>query len=223
MTSQAAQPKSRRVGRGGKWGDASNCMGGFAPTVIKSEAIGKRCFPGEFPPQACVPPVLAARSRFAVKNSPPTHELLTLAIATARAAGAALTKRVDRTINSEIGHDVKMQADVDSETLIRERLLRTKLPVIGEEIGGEIWGRFTVHYTPKHGSWLNQAEIEISLFARQCLGARRIPDLKTLRRETQQWNRRMNRIRKKINWRFDRRAARLKFGYKKNSFKRSKT
>jgi hypothetical protein len=33
----------------------------------------------------------------------------------------------------------------------------------GEEVGSEIWGRFTVHYTPKHGSWLNQAEIEISL------------------------------------------------------------
>ena len=79
--------------------------------------------------------------------------------------------------------------------------------VFGEDVGGEIWGRFTVHYTPKHGSWLNQAEIEISLFARQCLGARRIPDLKTLRRETREWNRRMNRIRKKINWRFDRKSG----------------
>src|SRR3982750_2399509 len=77
----------------------------------------------------------------------------------------------------------------------------------GERQGTALWDRFTVHYTPVHGSWLNQAEIEISLFARQCLGARRIPDLKTLRRETQQWNRRMNRIRKKINWKFDRRAA----------------
>jgi myo-inositol-1(or 4)-monophosphatase len=72
-----------------------------------------------------------------LKNSPPTDELLTLATATARAAGAALTKRVDRTINSETGHDVKMQADIDSETLIRERLARSKLPVIGEEIGGD--------------------------------------------------------------------------------------
>lgn len=51
----------------------------------------------------------------------------------------------------------------------------------GEEVGGEIWDRFTVHYTPTHGSWLNQAEVEISLFARQCLGTRRIPDLKILR------------------------------------------
>src|SRR5579863_6521191 len=55
---------------------------------------------------------------------------------------------------------------------------------------------------------------EISLFARQCLGGRRIPDLKTLRRETRSWNRRMNQVRKKINWTFDRKAARLKFGYK---------
>ena len=44
----------------------------------------------------------------------------------------------------------------------------------GENIGRLLWDRFTVHYTPKHGSWLNQAEIEISLFSRQCLGRRRI-------------------------------------------------
>jgi hypothetical protein len=47
---------------------------------------------------------------------------------------------------------------------------KSVIDVFGEEIGGEIWSRFTVHYTPTHGSWLNQAEIEISLFARQCLG-----------------------------------------------------
>jgi len=67
----------------------------------------------------------------------PADELLTLAVATARAAGAALAKRSDRTVNSESDHDIKLQADVDSETLIRERLARTKLPVIGEEIGGD--------------------------------------------------------------------------------------
>src|SRR6201984_1083070 len=93
----------------------------------------------------------------------------------------------------------------------------------GEKAGGWLWDRFTVHYTPKHGSWLNQAEIEISLFARQCLGGRRIPDLAVLRREARSWNGRMNRARKEINWNFDRRAARLKFGYKWNSSKRSKT
>jgi hypothetical protein len=91
----------------------------------------------------------------------------------------------------------------------------------GVETGSEIWDRFTVHYTPTHGSWLNQAEIEIGMFSRQCLGTRRIPDLRTLRRETRAWNRRINRAGTRINWQFDRRAARRKFRYKKNSSKRS--
>jgi hypothetical protein len=95
--------------------------------------------------------------------------------------------------------------------------------VFGEEMATEVWERFTVHYTPTHGSWLNQAEIEIGIFSRQCLGSRRIPSFKTLRREARAWNRRMNRDRVKINWKFDRKTARRKFHYKQNSFRRSKT
>jgi len=95
--------------------------------------------------------------------------------------------------------------------------------VFGIETATEVWDRFTVHYTPTHGSWLNQAEIEIGIFSRQCLGTRRIPDLNTLRVEARARNRRMNRHRTKINWKFDRKAARTKFGYKRNSFKRSET
>jgi hypothetical protein len=90
-------------------------------------------------------------------------------------------------------------------------------------MGAEVWSRFTVHHTPTHGSWLNQAEIEIGIFSRQCLGRRRIPDLKTLRREAKAWNRRINRDHVKIAWKFDRKPARRKFGYKRNSFTRSKT
>ena len=88
-------------------------------------------------------------------------------------------------------------------------------------MAAEVWNRFTVHHTPNHGSWLNQAEIEIGLFSRQCLGTRRIPDLKTLRREAKAWNRRMNRDRVKIAWKFDRKTARRKLSYKRKSFKRS--
>jgi hypothetical protein len=84
--------------------------------------------------------------------------------------------------------------------------------VLGAEMAGEVWGRFIVHYTPTHGSWLNQAEIEIGMFSRQCLGKRRIPNLKTLRREAKAWNRRMNRDHVKIAWKFDRKAARRMFG-----------
>jgi hypothetical protein len=93
----------------------------------------------------------------------------------------------------------------------------------GAEMAAQVWDRFTVHYTPTHGSWLNQAEIEIGLFSRQCLGKRRIPSLKNLKAEARAWNRRMNRDRVKIDWKFDRRAARCKFGYKCTSFTRSKT
>jgi hypothetical protein len=95
--------------------------------------------------------------------------------------------------------------------------------VFGAEMAAQVWDRFTVHYTPTHGSWLNQAEIEIGLFSRQCLGKRRIPSLKILKAEARAWNRRMNRARVKINWKFDRRAARRKFGYKCKPFTRSKT
>ena len=45
----------------------------------------------------------------------------------------------------------------------------------GQQTGNEIRDRFSVHYTPKHGSWLNQAEIEIGLFSRKCPGKRSIP------------------------------------------------
>lgn len=92
----------------------------------------------------------------------------------------------------------------------------------GTEEGGALWDRFTIHYTPTHGSWLNQAEIEISLFSRQCLGKRRIGDQQTLRAEARAWNRRVNRKRVKIDWTFDRKKARKKFKYKYTT-KRSKT
>jgi transposase len=98
---------------------------------------------------------------------------------------------------------------------------KTFTDYFGPHYGAQIWDRLTVHYTPKHGSWLNQAEIEISLFAQQCLGKRRIPDIDTLRRETQAWNKRLNRERIKINWQFTRKKARLTFGYKRYRFKRS--
>ena len=96
----------------------------------------------------------------------------------------------------------------------------------GRDKGLELWNRFTVHYTPKHGSWLNQAEIEISLFARQCLARRRIPTLTLPRQESLAWNNRVNGDRVKINWPFTRKKARRKFGYRPsqgNQFTRSET
>jgi len=84
----------------------------------------------------------------------------------------------------------------------------------GAEARDWLWNRFTVHYTPKHGSWLNQAEVAISLFFRQRLGQRRIGDRASLREETREWNRRVNRDRVTIQWSFTRKQGRKKFVYK---------
>ncbi len=92
---------------------------------------------------------------------------------------------------------------------------------LGEREANYLWNRLQVHHTPKHGSWLNQAEIELSLVSRQCLGTRRIPDLARLTSEIRAWNRRVNRHKTKIRWTFTRRAARSKFGYVKNRSRRS--
>ena len=115
--------------------------------------------------------------------------------------------------------------DADTVHLVMDNLnihcAKTLTDFYGEELGSFLWSRFTAHYTPKHGSWLNQAEIEISLFARQCLGKRRIPNLATVRRQASAWNRQVNRRRVKIDWQFSRRKARLVFGYEPHSFTRS--
>jgi DDE superfamily endonuclease len=69
--------------------------------------------------------------------------------------------------------------------------------------------RLELHYTPKHGSWLNIAEIELSALTLQCLD-RRIPDLETLRVETQQWEQRRNTSQKGVDWQFSTHDARIK-------------
>jgi DDE superfamily endonuclease len=92
----------------------------------------------------------------------------------------------------------------------------------GPQHGVALWNRFTVHYTPKHASWLNQGEIEISLLARQCFGKRRIPSLSVLKAECRAWNRRINRDRTTIHWKFTRREARRVFHYQHNLFTRSR-
>lgn len=72
-----------------------------------------------------------------------------------------------------------------------------------------IWDRLEFHYTPKHGSWLNMAEIELSVLSRQCLD-RRIPDQERLHREVTTWAERRNRAKATIVWRFTTADARIK-------------
>ncbi len=69
--------------------------------------------------------------------------------------------------------------------------------------------RFEFHYTPKKGSWLNMAELELSALARQCL-ARRIPDIETLCRETESIVKERNKYEIKVKWQFTIEKAREK-------------
>ena len=139
------------------------------------------------------------------------------AFATSSRSGAEFAQLVCR-LAENYPEATTIQLVLDNLNIHRRKSLTD---FYGEEAGNKFWDRFTIHYTPRHGSWLNQAEIEISLFSRQCLGKRRIPHRKTLRRETRAWNRRVHRARTKINWQFDRQTARRKFGYKKYFSKRS--
>lgn len=72
-----------------------------------------------------------------------------------------------------------------------------------------IWDKLEFHYTPKHGSWLNMAELEISVLRRQCLD-RRIPDAATLEREVQAWAGQRNAARATISWSLTKEIAREK-------------
>ena len=99
---------------------------------------------------------------------------------------------------------------MDNLNTHREKSL---IKCFGDRRGRKLWGKLTPHYTPKHGSWLNQAEIEISMFSRQCLGKVRVPDLPAMKIRARAWNRRMNRDQVKIDWTFTRKKARKKFKY----------
>jgi hypothetical protein len=69
--------------------------------------------------------------------------------------------------------------------------------------------RLELHYTPKHGSWLNMAEIELSVLGRQCL-ARRIPNQEALQHEVAAWERTRNTHEGRVDWRFTTEDARNK-------------
>jgi transposase len=84
----------------------------------------------------------------------------------------------------------------------------------GKREGGKIWSRFEVHYTPKHASWLNQAEIAIGIYSRQCLGKERIASKAELKARTKAWSKRANKEKITINWTFTKKKARKKFKYR---------
>ena len=84
-------------------------------------------------------------------------------------------------------------------------LYKTFLP----EEAKRILSKLEFHYSPKHGSWLNMAELMLSIYSRQCLD-RRIKDKMTLKNETNAWQKDRNRKNIKVDWQFTTEDARIK-------------
>jgi hypothetical protein len=83
--------------------------------------------------------------------------------------------------------------------------------VLGQRAAAKLLSRVQFHYTPKHASWLNMAEIEIGILSRQCLD-RRIESRHMLRSEVDAWQQARNALQRTIEWKFTRQDADTKLG-----------
>ena len=109
-------------------------------------------------------------------------------------------------VDQRYPHAIKIRLAQDNlNTHVKASLYKAFLPAEARRILDKI----EFHYTPKHGSWLNMAEIELSVLNRQCLD-RRIPDKHLLIQEISAWENRMNSLSCIVNWQFTTADARFK-------------
>jgi hypothetical protein len=111
-----------------------------------------------------------------------------------------------RLVDEAYPHAERIRVVLDNRNTHTEAALYEAFP---PEEARRLLRRLEFHHTPKHGSWLNMAEIKISVLLRQCLH-RRIPDMVTLQRELDAWQRRRNGEGVVVNWRFSTPDARYK-------------
>jgi hypothetical protein len=133
-------------------------------------------------------------------------------------AGRRRVKVTERRTAVDFAHVLREVSDAqypDAEkiVLVMDNLNTHKLASLYEAFppaeARRLLERFEVHYTPKHGSWLNMAETELSVLGTQCLD-RRIPDPTTLSQEVAAWEHQRNTAACRVNWRFTTHDARIK-------------
>ena len=117
----------------------------------------------------------------------------------------AMTKIARRYSRAKLIHVVLDNLSSHSEKALTDTL--------GAQKGHALFKRFKFHFTPKHASWLNAAEIEAGLVSRECLGNRRLATLKRLRTEVRAWSKRAARDGRTIDWKFTVNDARRVFRY----------
>ena len=130
-------------------------------------------------------------------------------------AGKRVTQVTKRRTMKDFALFVRMLVDVEYPDVEVVRLVTDNLnthkkkafyETFSKEEAERILSKIEFHYTPKHASWLNTAEIEINVMDIECTG-RRIGDLETLAREVAAWTKRRNDQKKKINWKFTKELA----------------
>ena len=124
----------------------------------------------------------------------------------------------ERKTKKDWAYFIRNLADINYKEAIKITLvmdnLNTHSPsalyeVFKPEEAKRIWDRFDFIYTPKHGSWLNMAEIELNVLNGQCLN-RRIDNIETVKEEVNAWCEHRNNMKAKINWQFTTKDARIK-------------
>jgi transposase len=141
----------------------------------------------------------------------------TIFMASEPLAGTRLTKVTERKTKSDWAHFIQELAQhyesAEKITLVMDNLNTHKAGSLYETFSPDeakrIWDRFEFLYTPKHGSWLNVAEIELRVLAGQCL-SRRIDTISKVASEVSAWQTRRNNLNAKVNWHFTTEDARVK-------------
>ena len=133
-------------------------------------------------------------------------------------SGKRFVKVTERKTKTDWAHFIKEIADVHYPNAEKIRLVMdnygTHKPsalyeTFAPEEAKRIWDRFEFVYTPKHGSWLNMAEIELHVLMGQCLN-RRIDKIETMAKEAKAWQESRNNKEAKIDWQFTNEKARIK-------------
>ena len=145
------------------------------------------------------------------------HGVCNVFMANEPLAGKRTVKITERKTKRDWAHFIADIADQYDEaeriTLVMDNLNTHRAGSLYEtfppERAKELWDRFEFVYTPKHGSWLNMAEIELNVLVRQCLN-RRIPDTASVAAEADAWQNHRNNRNATINWQFTTKDARVK-------------
>jgi len=138
-------------------------------------------------------------------------------MATEPLAGRRMTQVTERRTKTDwarfIADIAARHPDAERITLVMDNLNTHRPGALYEAFppakAKALWDRFEFVFTPKHGSWLNVAEVELSVMIRQCLN-RRIDSIGVLRDEVAAWQAQRDRLQAKVNWRFTTDDARIK-------------